>query len=144
MLCDGREVFLPLICYHVEHAAIRLMNPQLYFKRHVGYGTVSNHNVTFHLPDRTVIDIPIDARSNLPMVHNVGTTSLQQEEIGPLLMSTAFMVGDFEFSNKTQASMNDSQTDRLQDEPIEVCYPCVATETNQQLTGPQKELLIWH
>ena len=45
---DGREVFLPLICYHVEYAAIRLMSPQLYFKRHGGYGTGSNHNVTFH------------------------------------------------------------------------------------------------
>ena len=71
---DGKEVFLPLICYHVEHAAIRLMSPQQYFKNHGGRAEVTSHGVTCHLPDNNIIDIPIDSRSNLPMIWNVSTT----------------------------------------------------------------------
>ena len=70
----GQEVFLPIVCYHVEHASIRLMSPQLYFKGHGGRGTISGNNIEFILPDNAVIDIPIDARSNLPMIWNVSTT----------------------------------------------------------------------
>ena len=43
---SGREVFLPLVCYHVKHAEIRLMSPQQYFKNHGGRAFISEHSVS--------------------------------------------------------------------------------------------------
>ena len=70
---EGREVFLPLVCYHVEHAAIRFMSLQQYFKSHGGWATVLSHSVTCHLPDKAIIDIPIDAKLDIPKIWNGST-----------------------------------------------------------------------
>lgn len=126
---SGREVFLPLVCYHVEHAEIRLMSPQQYFKNHGGSATISDHTVSMTLPDGEIIDIPIDPRSNLPMIRNVQTSSKQQRDMGPHLMS-AHVGNTFEPFNKSQKRHRINQ--------------CVADETNQNLSAPQKELLLWH
>ena len=144
----GREVFLPLVCYHVEHASIRLMSPQLYFKGNGGRGTISGNNVEFILPDNAIIDIPIDPKSNLPMVWNVSSTSEEQERIGPSLMGTTYMLHEFESYDSESwnfaPSTFDHPSHRKQASAFERCFPCVGDETNQQLTGPQKELLTWH
>ena len=149
---EGKEVFLPLVCYHVEHAAIRLLSPQQYFKSHGGRAELSGNSVNWHLPNKAIIDIPIDERSNLPMIWNVSTTSSEQKDIGPHLIGMATTFGDFEveaLSNsnggefRSQASIFDTISNK-QASAFSTCFPCVADETNQQLTGPQKELLLWH
>lgn len=147
----GHEVFLPVICYHVEHAEIRLMSPQLYFKRAGGYATVNSHNVTFHLPDDNIIDIPICPVMNLPLVDKVGTCERQKREYGPHLLSMSSPLNDFATEptvlEPTTTSGRDSMfqaINRTQAATHNICLPCVADETNQQLTGPQKELLTWH
>ena len=38
----------------------------------------------------------------------------------------------------------DHPSHRKQASAFSCCFPCVGDETNQQLTGPQKELLTWH
>ena len=120
-------MFLPLICYHVEHAEIRLMSPQQYFKNHGGSAFISEHTVSMTLPDGEIIDIPNDPRSNLPMIRNVQTSSKQQHDMGPHLMSTH--VGNtFEPLKKSQKRHKINQS--------------VADETNQNLSAPQKELLL--
>lgn len=131
---EGRECFLPLICYHVEHASIRLMSPQQYFKSHGGHADVTCHNVAFHLPDKAIIDIPICPKSNLPTIRNVGTTTAEQKRVGADIMGTANHVNHFDGPTFKQDKASDFAT----------CLPCVADETNQQLTGPQKEVLLWH
>jgi hypothetical protein len=148
---DGRDIFLPLICYHVEHAEIRLMSPQQYHKSHGGYATVHGNTVTWNLPDKAIIDIPIDARSNLPMIHNVSTTSDEQSKIGPHLVGLIAELADIEPGERStlnadyrsEASTFDTICSH-QARAFNTCFPCVADETNQQLTGPQKELLLWH
>jgi hypothetical protein len=72
---DGKEVFLPLVCYHVEYTAICLISQQQSFKKHNGYGKVLNHNITFHLPDHAIINIPTDERLNLPMIWDVNASA---------------------------------------------------------------------
>ena len=147
----GHEVYLPIICYHVEHAEIRLMSPQLYFKRAGGYATVSSYNVTFHLPDDNIIDIPISPVMNLPLVNKVGTREREKREHGPHLLSMVSTLNDFATESALLQPATTSGRDsmfqainRAQAETHNICLPCVADETNQQLTGPQKELLTWH
>ena len=148
---EGRDIFLPLICYHVEHAEIRLMSPQQYCKSHGGYATVHGNTVTWNLPDKAIIDIPIDAKSNLPMIHNVSTTSDEQSKIGPHLVGMIAELADIEPGERStlnaeyrsEASTFDTICSH-QARAFNSCFPCVADETNQQLTGPQKELLLWH
>ena len=131
---DGREVFLPLICYHVEHATIRLMSPQQYFKNHGGHADVTGHNVAFHLPDKTIIDIPICPTSNLPTIWNIGTSTEEQRRVGADITGTSNHVTFFDRNTfKTRQARQ-----------INACFPCVGDETNQQITGPQKEVLLWH
>ena len=93
---DGREVFLPLICYHVEHATIRLMSPQQYFKNHGGHADVTGHNVAFHLPDKTIIDIPICPTSNLPTIWNVVTSTEEQRRVRADIAGTSNHVTFFD------------------------------------------------
>ena len=122
------------------------MSPQQYFKTHGGRADVMSNSVTFYLPDDNIVDIPIDPSSNLPMIWNVGTTSREQAEIGPHLVGMASAIDDFgsnEVRNLNQASTLETICTK-QASVFNACFPCVADETNQQLTGPQKELLLWH
>ena len=113
---------------------------------------MSGVSVTCHLPNKAIIDIPIDENSNLPMIWNVSTTSREQKDIGPHLIGMATNFGDFEvgaLSNTnggnfcSQASVFDAINNK-QASAFSTCFLCVTDITNQQLTGPQKELLLWH
>ena len=86
------------------------------------------------------------------MIWNISSTSKEQKEIGPHLIRTINTIADFGInvrSNKnggefcSQANMFDTIC-RKQVNVFQTCFPCVADKTNQQLTGPQKELLLWH
>ena len=90
--------------------------------------------MAFHLPDQAIINIPIDPRLNLPTIHNVSTTSQEQKRVGRQIMGTANIVQSFDFQTFMPR----------QARAFNACFPCVADETNQQLTGPQKELLLNH
>ena len=70
---------------------------------------------------------------------------------GPYLIGMMSEVEDFEPGDKTTLNVNyhseASAFDTIcshQARAFNTCFPCVADETNQQLTGPQKELLLWH
>ena len=143
----GKEIFLPAVCYHVEHATIRLLSPQLYFKEHGGHATVEGHNVAFHLPEGSIVDIPVDPKTNLPAVRDAATTKKQQLEAGPHLMATPlqremdldYRVGIGGYVRHTPVSPANGAANMNS-----LCHPCVADETNQNLTSGQKELLQWH
>jgi len=143
----GKEIFLPAVCYHVEHATIRLLSPQLYFKEHGGHATVEGHNVAFHLPEGSIVDIPVDPKTNLPAVRDAATTKKQQLEAGPHLMATPlqremdldYRVGIGGYVRHTPVSPANGAANMNS-----FCHPCVADETNQNLTSGQKELLQWH
>jgi hypothetical protein len=107
---SGREVFLPLVCYHVEHATICLMSPEQYIKQHGGSAKILGHTIMHTLPDGQVIDIPVEANTNLPMVRNVATTKAQQVEIGPKMLTMSSTLNDFSVEVKTVATSSRNST----------------------------------
>ena len=117
------------------------MSPQQYFKSHGGWATVSSHSVTCHLPDKAIIDIPIDAKSNLPMIWNVSTTSKEQRDIGPHLIGMANTLSDFEVDERSnsnadhfcsQAIMFDTICTK-QASTFNGCIPCLTDKTSNTL-----------
>jgi hypothetical protein len=80
-----------------------------------------------HLPDNHVVDIPIDPNANLPVVPNPQPTLEEQDKFGPHLLSSI--------------EANTLQLSGL-DKPI--CCKSVANVSNNNLSGPQRELIQWH
>ena len=101
---------------------------------------VKDHNIT----------IPIDSGpSNLPMIWNPSVSAEEQREIGLQFvsklefcdlpgMASMFQVPSFHFmvDRVGHCSWEDVWRDFI--------CPCVGTEENTNLSGPQKELLTWH
>ena len=94
---NGDPIYLPILCYHLPTADIRLLSPQTYHQLHGGESSIveSGTRVAMKLPQQGptspthVIEIPIDLRgTNLPVIHDVACTDKEREIIGPRLRSS--------------------------------------------------------
>ena len=72
----GHPVFIPAVAYHMPDCDIRLFSPQSYFNLHGGDATVTARSVMMHLPDKHVVNIPINPTVNLPVIPHPGTGQL--------------------------------------------------------------------
>ena len=110
------------------------------------------------MPDGEIIDIPIDPRTNLPLLHNFVCNEAEKRKFGPAHAHQAASerhevrqtVG-----TSTRASARStkgqgrgtfpSEFDQLSEED-KCLHGCVCTSSkgNQNLSGPQRELLHWH
>jgi hypothetical protein len=79
------------------------------------------------LPDTHVVDIPIDATVNLPVIHRPQPTLEEQDKFGQHLLSLV-VANTLHFSGLAKP----------------VCCKTVVDVTNNNLTGPQRELIQWH
>ena len=94
--------------------------------------------------------IPIDSGpSNLPMVWDPSVSAEKQREIGLSFvsklefcnlpgMNSMFRVPTF------NSTMNHVGKDSWEDVWDDLICPCVGSDENINLSGPQKELLTWH
>ena len=110
---------------------IRLISPQSYFQLHGGNADVNDERVTMNLPgvDKHTIDIPIDQKTNLPVILQPQTSLNEQLKFGPSLLSSVIA---------TTLQLDDIGV------ATPLCCKTVADDSNKNLTGPQKELLQWH
>ena len=134
---SGKVVFIPHVSFHMPSSTVRLFSPQTYFKQFGGSGTMDGTMYSMYLADGEIIDFPIDPHSNLPLAHDCACTAQEKAKYGPRLCAAVV---------DTFLNFKDIVV-----EPIDVnhnckhsCCTCVADETNQNLSGPQKELLLWH
>ncbi len=93
--------------------------------------------------------IPIDSGpSNLPMVWNPSVPAEEQREIGLKFISRLEFCGlsgvDSVFQFPSSQSTLNAVHGLLNDGCDNIICPCVGTEDNANLSGPQKELLTWH
>ena len=144
----GDDVFLPCIAYHLPTADIRLFSPQSYHQMHGQHSTVSGNQIVMHLKDHNVV-IPIDSGpSNLPMVWNSSVSAEEKREIGLNFISRLEFCGlsgvDSMFQFPSSQSMLNVVHESFDDVWDNIICPCVGTEDNANLSGPQKELLTWH
>ena len=142
----GQDVFLPCVAYHLPTADIRLFSPQTYHQMHDYSSTIIGNQVVMHLKEHNIV-IPIDTGpSNLPMVWNPSVSVKEQREIGLTFVSKLGMCDLPGMSSVFPAASPHSMTDRSESDSWEACWkdficPCVGTDENTNLLGPQKELL---
>jgi hypothetical protein len=123
----GHPVFIPAVAYHMPDCDIRLFSPQSYFNLHGGDATVTARSVVMRLPDKHEVHIPIDPTVNLPTIPHPQPTLEEQDEYGPHLLSSIV-----------------ANTLHLSGLAKPVCCKTVADVTNNNLSGPQRELIQWH
>ncbi len=145
----GEDVFLPCIAYHLPTADIQLFSPQTYHQMHDYSSTITGKQVIMHLKDHN-ITITIDSlTSNLPMIWNPSVSAEEQWEISLQFVSKLKFCDLPGMASMFQVPFFHSMVDRVDHSSWEdvwrdfIC-PCVGTEENTNLLGPQKELLTWH
>ena len=74
-----------------------------------------------------MVDIPIDPTVNLPVIPHPQPTLEEQDNFGPHLLSLIV-----------------ANTLHLSGLAKPVCYKTVADVSNNNLSGPQRELIQWH
>ena len=149
---NGQDVFLPCVSYHLTTTDVRLFSPQTYHQLHGGKSVVDANEVTMHLEGHKVV-IPIDRNGiNLPVVGDSYVSSKEKKRMGLQLRSALGRAGgERDFFGDLQ-SIDHDQPQRYESEGFEeefehyshFCGPCVGHAGNDNLSGPQKELLLWH
>ena len=167
---EKRVIYLPLLCYHLPTADIRLLSPQTYHQLHggashlIGNGSAISMEIRAcgpNLPAQLIM-IPIEKQStNLPVVYDVACTDYERETYGQNLRSAlAKHHMDFKGSwsqariglSRHQPRLNIHRQWNSKVEEFEfeyqatkaMCCPCVGDDANSNLSGPQRELLLWH
>ncbi len=164
----GELIYLPLLCYHLPTADIRLLSPQTYHQLHGGHSSLDNRGTTvvMHLPSKgrghpgRKINIPIDLRgTNLPVIFDVSCNE-QHKRVGREQLRSSLARHAMDFNGSWEEAQQSLQlrsigADRNWNKDREefeyefkameamVC-PCVGDDANSNLTGPQRELLLWH
>jgi hypothetical protein len=123
----GNPVFIPAVAYHMPDCDIRLFSPQSYFNLHEGDATITAWSVVMRLPDNHVVDIPFDTMVNLPVIPHSQPTLEEQDTFGPHLLSLIV-----------------ANTLHLYGLAKPVCCKTMADVSNNNLSGPQRELIQWH
>jgi hypothetical protein len=123
----GQLIYISAIAYHMPDCDIRLFSPQSYFQLHGGDATVTASNVTMRLPDNYIVNIPINPTVNLPLVDSPQPTLEEQVNFGPHLLPSFV-----------------SNVLHLPDLAKPICCKTASDVTNNNLSGPQRELVSWH
>ncbi|KAL7459520.1 hypothetical protein ACHAWC_011291, partial [Mediolabrus comicus] len=159
---SGRTIFRPSIAYHMPSADIRLLSPHVHMRMHGGTAELDGDRIVWKLPtpregdnwvEGDVVDIPIDRRTNLPLVQDFLPSKGEKEQHSQRFIDDYAM---FVSSDKEETSLeNESALDCA-----ELCVECsespeatqdsfwscltVADPNNLNLSAPQKELLRYH
>jgi len=165
---NGDTIYLPIYCYHLPSADIRLLSPQSYHQLHPGRSGLEQDGtmVEMHLPQQGpghpshIISIPVETDgTNLPVIYNCHCTQKDRKVIGPRMRT-----GLFRTSLDMRESWKAAQTAQIKSEVgltrhwnsdidnfeyeygvmQQICCTCVGDNANTNLTGPQRELLLWH
>jgi hypothetical protein len=113
---EGREVEIQLRAYHMPAASVRLLSPQSLFNAVKGSDGYQNHKkYTIMLPNKRFLDAPY-GRANLPLLALSNSSDL-------CLWSQCFAF---------------NATDKLD------WKKAILDSSDQNLTAPQKEFLVWH
>jgi hypothetical protein len=104
--------------YYVPTAHVRLYSPQVHFRQSFE-GTLSMNweKLSLRFPDSVKLTFPFHPANNLPMM-------FLDDMSGPI---AGFSSVDYELFDDSQYVLTN-----------------VADEVNQNLDGPQRELLLWH
>ena len=147
---------MPSISYNLTQTDLRLLSPQNYHQIHSGHYVVHSNQVIMHLPfHRIPTPVDIDG-TNLLVPHNLFVTEHQKREIGPQIRSSlAYSIlskldifGDLNTIRYLQDIKIYSKQMKIEHEFKHHYYhffgTCVGAPENQNLSGLQEELLLYH
>ncbi len=147
---DWNEIiYLPCIAYHLPTTDVRLFSPQTYHQMHGGKSTSNGNTVTMSLPRHRIV-IPIEKHGcNLVVV---SVSAKEKKEIGFHFKTLMLLSGLNELDVFGTIPLEPRLSFETQPDTMEleyfhysrVCCQSVASDENQNLSGPQKELLLWH
>ncbi len=149
---SGHDIFLPCIAYHLPTADIRLFSPQTYHQTHGGRSEIDADQVIMKLRQETII-IPIERGGcNLPIIYDAAVTEQKQRAIGIQYKTKLAMSGlrEMDAMAGISTSKRSLYYGSVSDVEAEyryydwVCCQSIQSEKNANLSGPQKELLLWH
>lgn len=87
-----------------------------------------------------LLKFPLDERSNVPTVHGILCSKDKREFIGPLL-TDIFAKAALNFDSEWRVEVDDF-VHKIP--PLVKVYNTVGSPTNINLSGAQRELLLWH
>ena len=143
----GNAVYLPCVSYHLPSTDVRLFSPPIYHQLHGGHSVVNGDEVEMKFPkEEAAISIPIDRNStNLPIVYNSFVSEnikkKHASKFRSALHATELYAALDYFANMS-LDQNLSPSSRTQG--LFSSFPCVGGLKNENLSMPQKELLLWH
>ena len=134
------NIYLPAHSYHMPQADIQLDSPQYVIIAIGGSGHAVIYvlNIELHIPDKQIINIPIYPGTNLPLIHDFLCTSDEKEKYG-----TQHVANSVVFREQDVGSKPDHM-DQYELSKSILCCTSVVDETNQNISGAQKELLHWY
>ncbi len=148
--CDGTDVYLPCVSYHLPETDVRLFSPQVYHQIYGGHSIVNGDEVVMrirsasgHYKLNTTISIPIDREgTNLPVIRDSFVSNKMKKKLAPEFRSALIAAGvhaslDY-FANITMGRAASTSS------RVKGVFPCVGGTENENLSMPQKELLLWH
>ena len=153
---NGRCILFPSISYHLTQTDVHLFSPQTYHQMHSGHYVLQGNQVTMYLPFHR-IQVPVDiGRTNLPVVRHSFVTEHQRRAIGPQMrsplaysrLSNIDIFGDLNTIRYIQAMDISSKQIEIECEfehhYSHFCGTYVGAPAIQNLSGPQKDLLLWN
>ena len=136
-------VYLPAHAFHMPAAEIRLESPQSLFTKLGGqsHALVEGKAIEWVLPDGRIIDIPIDARTNLPLLTDFVCSDEEKLQFNFNGLNALAEIEEIQPSAADEDGIGPIDYERA---CAIKCFSSVADATNQNLTSAQKELLFWH
>ena len=117
----GNVAIVRTRAYHVPGARIRLLSTQTYFQENKSGSMHQDHmKIVIHTPEGDELQFPYTPHSNLPLMYLDYCAAQTSVGIDPVALEAAIDSPEF---NKTLNLLH---------------------RNNFNLTGPQKELLLWH
>ena len=146
---NGHPVYLPCVSYHLPSTDVRLFSPQTYHQMHGGYSEVYGDCIRMLLKTSTIEIHIAREKHNLPVVFDSFVSTKTKRALASTMRSGLChaRLNILDFFHDNDLGTLEVSPRFWHHEPehySNFCAPCVGSQANENLSGPQKELLKWH
>ncbi len=135
------------MAHNLPSFKVFLFSPQVFHQNYGGMSVIFGDQVEIYITNWNHIYIPIDIfESNVPIVQNSMYYEAEKKKYEFSLGGNINFAGRHHFLDALLCGTTPTNEtlDRELSTYSEICWPFVGTAFNANLSGPQKELLIWH
>jgi hypothetical protein len=116
----------------------------LFDQMHGGCSEVYAESIQMKLRTSTISITIEQGLTNLPVVHDSFVSEKAKRGLGPFMRSGLCQtrISALDFFGEVDSVVSSDITQSEQN--FFPCFPCVGDSSNENLTSPQRELLLWH